>query len=154
MARNVADTAFDGTTIAVRMGAFEAHMTKISYGDSIEPAVIQRLGSQEVDATTLGAYKIDDITATMEKKKHDELLSQLAKLNGGSKNGIGNVRFPISVTYSHPEVGTVHDVIEQAQMVGFKSSAETGGAPNMVEMKIKARQILWNGRSINARRGA
>lgn len=153
MPRNVADTAFDGTTIEVRSGAFALQLMKIAYGDNIEPAAIQRMGSQEIDATTLGPYKIDDITASIEKKKFAELMAHLVKLNGGKRNGVGNIRIAISVTYSHPEVGTVHDTIEQAQLVNPKNSAESGGAATMVEIKFKARQILWNGISINKRKG-
>lgn len=155
MPKNVADVALDGTTIEVRGGTTAIPLMKIAYGDGIDPQPLQRMGSQEVDATTEGAYKIDEITASMEKAIYNTvLLPFLIAKNRGSKNGIGRVRFPISVSYAHPELTTAHDTIQQAQVVSVKNSAESGGAATMVELKIKARQILWNGTSINKRRGA
>ena len=138
--KRVNRAALDGTTVSVIVGASQFRCTKIGYGDSLTIAKGTRLGSQQQDFQTLGSYKTDDISFTMEAVDYREMIDAHAV------NGFGNLIGMAIVQYSHPDIGSVSDMIEGFRLLTSAASAEGGEKMLEIEVKASCMQIYWGDR--------
>jgi hypothetical protein len=147
----VGDVAWDGGCVEIRTGRGAYPMTKLSYAHSIEREPVTRLGSQRVDALTVGGYKIDKVMATMEAAVYAAFRNALKASAGGG--GFANQRFSVHVEQSHPDIGDDNDRLGQCSWAGSKKDVEGGSKPNLVEVTFDCRQIYENGSTPNRTRG-
>ncbi len=135
--RRVNRIALDGTNVTITVGTFVLKCSKQSYGDSLTTSKGSNLGSQMQDFQTSGSYKTDDPSFTVYAHEYREMM------DGFPANGFGNTYVPVTVTYSHPELGSVSDLLENFRFLTQAVSAEAG--EKMIEHEVKGSvlQIYW-----------
>ena len=131
--------ALDGTTVSVTFGRRQIPCLEASYGDKLEPADITEMGKQEISASTPGSYSCDEVTIKMELATYSSQFAPLLQ-----KDGFGNSRMPIVVTWSHPDLGTDSDLLDACRFVGAtQGSVKNDNAAHVMELKFKTTQIYW-----------
>ena len=59
------------------------------------------------------------------------------------RRGFGNVRFPITINYSHPELGADSDLLVNARLTGTKKAIETGSKALLTECTFTITEIQY-----------
>jgi hypothetical protein len=139
---------YDSGSVSIRMGSSEALLKSISFGDGLNTEDVRRIGEQEIAAITEGEYSVEPIKVTLEKTVWDEKL--LPKL---PKNGYGNFPFPIVGSYGFTGQPKHTIRAEQCRIVKVNDNVEAGPGAVMVELEIKSKQIVRDGKTINRRKG-
>ncbi len=141
--------ALSGLSYIVHFGRSEYAFQKVTYGDKLEGIeFLTNIGLQEQSARTRGVYKVDEITVSQLRAEWDRMMVHFPA------NGFGNVLFPVTISGTDPELPTNVDRLLDCSISGQKTDIEATGKANLIEFKIMCRQIVWNGRTINKRRGA
>lgn len=135
--RRVNRIALDGTTVTLTVGTHVLKCSKQSYGDSLTTSMVSNLGSQKQDGQTPGSYKTDQPSFTLFAAEYRELL------DGFPSNGFGNYFVPVVVTYSHPDLGSTSDLLENFRFLTQSTSAEAGEKAIEQEVKGSCMQIYW-----------
>ncbi len=135
--RRVNRIALDGTNVTLTVGTHVLRCSKQGYGDSLTTSKGSNLGSQMQDFQTSGSYKTDDPSFTLYACEYRELM------DGFPSNGFGNIYVPVTVTYSHPELGSDSDLLDGFRFLTNAVSAESGEKMIEHEVKGSVMQIYW-----------
>ena len=130
--------ALDGSTVTISFGRHEVRCTKISYGDKLEKSTLSNMGSQEIDAATLGTYKVDDCKASIEAIEFRTVLYPLLQANG-----FGNERINVVINYGHPDIGYDSDMLGFCTFIAPAASASNDNKPAEVEITLQPLQVYW-----------
>lgn len=133
--REATDVAYDGSNVEIRFGKHAFGLTKISWGDGLEPEQGSRIGHQENNFTTDGKYKTEESSVTMETAEAARMLSLMPS------NGYGNFRFQALIVMSHADTGSYKVVLDGCRAKGLKESVENSSTANMVEFTLIVKQI-------------
>ncbi len=135
----VSRIAIDGTTVTIAFGRANIACTKASYGDGLTTGTLTSMGSQSIDARTLGTYKTEQATVSMDSVIfREELMPLLAA------DGFGNeVISAVVVNYGHPDLGFDSDALGEARFVGIAAAVENSEKAAEVEFKIDFNQLYW-----------
>lgn len=149
--RRVAGVGFDGSTVSIGIGKADIRCLSSSYGDSLKPEALSYMGSQRIDEMSPGSYETEEAKLKMSSKVfRTELMPLLPQ------HGFGNVRIPITVTRSHPDLGDDSDLLENCRLTNIPAALENSAKLEEVELTFKPQQIYWTNerKTINALQGA
>lgn len=130
--------ALDGSTVTITFGRHEVRCTKVSYGDKLEKSTLSNMGSQEIDAATLGTYKVDDAKVSIEAIEFRTVLYPILQ-----SNGFGNERINVVVTYGHPDIGYDSDMLGWCSFIAPAASMANDNKPAEVEITLQPLQVYW-----------
>lgn len=149
--QRVAGVGLDGSTVTASMGKLDLRLVKASYGDKLEPGFLSYMGSQQQDEQTQGSYKTDNAKLTMSAVEFRTKLMPAMPTNGG-----GNLRVPIVIGRSHPDLGDDSDLLEDCRCVNWAAAVENSNKAEEVELEYTVRQIKWTDerKTINAIAGS
>lgn len=134
--RRVNKIALDGTNITMMFGRNQVQCTKSSYGDKLETTTISYMGSQAIDARTMGSYSTDEAKVSMESVVfRAEFLPLL------QKSGYGNEQIPIVFGYSHPDLGDDSDMLDQCRFTNLAQAIDNSNKALEVEFGIVFNQL-------------
>lgn len=141
--------AYSGNSYVAHFGRSEYAFQKIAIGDKLEGVeFLTSIGQQEQGAQTRGIYKVDEMTVTQLVAEHERMMVHFPP------NGVGNRIFPVTISAVDPELSPVVVRLIDCRILSLKLDIEATGKASMIEFKMNCRQITWNGRTLNARRGA
>jgi hypothetical protein len=148
--RRVAGIGLDGSMVTATFGKIEVPLIKASYGDKLEPAFLSFMGSQQQDEQTPGTYKTDDVKLSMSAMVFRTLILPAMPATGG-----GNVRLPIVVGRTHPDLGSDSDLLENCRITNWSAAVENSNKAEEVELTATVQQIKWTDsrKTINQLRG-
>lgn len=136
--RRVANIGLDGTTVTFTIGKTEIRCIKASYADSLEPAFLTNMGSQEQDEQSPGTYKTEQGSVTMSSMRfRTEFMPRMPKTGGGNK------RQSIVVGRQHPDLGDDSDLLEGCRFINLAAAVENSNKVEEVELKFTIQQIYW-----------
>lgn len=145
--RRVVGAEFDGTVLHYVFGRTMIPLLSASYGDSLAPEKISDMGSQTIDAMTLGKYDTTEGTIKMRSSVYrSDLLGNLPQ------NGFGNLGLPIVILMDHPDLGSDSDLLQGARLIAPSAPHENSSKPEEVELKIVYRQVYWTDRRVTINR--
>lgn len=149
--RRVAGVGFDGSTVAIAFGKVEIRCMSASYGDGLKPEKLTYMGSQTIDEMSPGVYETEDAKIKMSAVKFRTEFMPAMPTQGG-----GNVRIPITVTRSHPDLGDDSDLLEGCRLMNLPAAIENSAKLEEVELTFSVQQIKWTNdrKTINALQGA
>lgn len=149
--RRVAGVGFDGSTVSITLGKVEIRVIKAAYGDKLTPETLSYMGSQSQDEMSPGVYSTDDTKITMSAVKFRTEFMPAMPATGG-----GNIRIPIVVSRSHPDLGDDSDLLEDCRCTNIPAAVENSAKLEEVELTFKTRQIKWTNerKTLNALAGA
>lgn len=144
------DVELDGTTVTATFGRHEIKALSASYGDSLETEVVRVMGSQQQSARTAGTYKTESVKIKFRASVFRAEVMPLFPTNGG-----GNVRVPIVVSFSHPDIGSDSDLLDGARCVNFAAACEASSKALEVETTWEILQVYWTSdrKTINSLNG-
>lgn len=128
----------DGTTLSITLGKTVIPCIKASYGDSTDPQFLSYLGSQQQDEQTDGVYKTEEVEIVM-----SAVVFRTLFMPAMPANGFGNVRFPIVVLRSHPELGDDSDLLENCRCKNLAAAVENSSKAEEIPLKFTTQQIKW-----------
>jgi hypothetical protein len=128
----------DGSTVRITLGKIEVSALSAQYGDKLESATLSPMGSQEIQEETDGTYSTEEVTV-----KVSALEFRTKLLPAMPKNGGGNVRMPMGVSFEHPDLGTDSDMLENFRIKNWPSAVENSNAAFEVELKGSCTQVYW-----------
>lgn len=141
--------AFSGLSYVVHLGRKEFAFQKVEYSDKLDGVeLLTHIGYQEAHARTRGIYKPEAIKISQVRAEWDRMMKEFPS------NGFGNFLFGITVTGRDPELPMTVDRIIDVTIMDQKHAIEATGKATMIEFSAMPRQIVWNGKTINLRRGA
>lgn len=148
--RRMIGVGLDGSNVAVTLGKIEVPLISISYGDKLEPAKLSAMGGQQIDEITQGTYDTDEVAIKVSAVNYRALIMPAMPIFGG-----GNVRMPITVSFSHPDLGDDSDLLDGCRLIGWPLSLDNTNAAQTLDLKAITRQIFWTSdrKTINLLRG-
>lgn len=148
--RRVAGLGLDGSNVSITFGKVEIECISATYGDKVEKGTLSAMGAQQIDEVTQGTYSIDDCKIKMSSVRFRTLLIPAMPATGG-----GNVRMPLVVGRSHPELGDDSDLLDGSYITNWGAAVENSSKAEEVELTCKVTQILWTNerKTINQLRG-
>lgn len=148
--RRVSGLGLDGSTVSVTLGKIELPCISISYADKLEVGKLSMMGGQEIDEMTQGTYDTDEVSLKVSGKIYRSLLMPAMPKNGG-----GNVRIPIVVNFSHPDLGDDSDLLDACRLINWPASMDNTSTPHELDLKAVVQQIFWTHerKTINQLRG-
>ena len=145
----VREIAYSGLSYTVHLGRGEYAFNKVTYEDELSGVeLLTMIGSQQASARTRGIYSPKPATVSQLRSEWNRMMLKFPS------NGFGNFKFPITVTGSDPDLPKFTDRLLLCTILGQKCDIEGTGKASMIEFKVQPQQIVWNGRTINLRRGA
>jgi hypothetical protein len=146
----VTDVELDGSTVTVTFGRHEIKALSASYGDTLETEVVRMMGSQLQHARTAGTYKTETVKIKFRASVFRAEVMPLFPVNGG-----GNVRVPITVNFSHPDIGSDSDLLDGARCTNWTSACEASSKALEVETSWEILQVYWTSerKTLNAING-
>ena len=146
----VSDVELDGSTVTVTFGRHEIRALSASYGDSLETEVIRQMGAQLQAARTAGTYKTETVKIKFRASVFRAEVMPLFPVNGG-----GNLTVPITVNFSHPDIGSDSDLIDGARCTNWTAACENSSKALEVETTWECLQVYWTSdrKTINATNG-
>lgn len=141
----------DGTLWTVTFGRHIIRVLKVEGDDALEPADLNEVGTQEVAAQTPGTYKPGNMKITVRNSIWRAVMLPLFP-----KRGFGNVLVPVTVGYSHPDLGSDSDLMTGCRLIKITKAVDNSNKPNEVALEWKVRQY-WHGndrKTLNAIGGA
>lgn len=144
------DVELDGSTVTVTFGRHEIKALSASYGDSLETEVVRMMGSQQQNARTAGTYKTESVKIKFRASVFRAEVMPLFPTNGG-----GNSRVPITVNFSHPDIGSDSDLLDGARCTNWTAAAEASSKALEVETTWEILQVYWTSdrKTINSLNG-
>jgi hypothetical protein len=140
--RRVKKIALDGTSITMMFGRNQIPCTKASYADKLETAVLSHMGSQTIDARTMGTYSTEEAKVSMDAVVFRAEFAPILQVSG-----YGNEQFPIVFAYLHPDLGDDSDLLDQCRFTGLSQALENSNKALEVEFGIVFNQLyLTNNR--------
>lgn len=136
----IIDTAYDGSSVKLRLGGTAVDGQKLEYGESIKVDKIKRFGQQSPAARTIGTHELKDGKLTIEIGTLRRLL--IPKLPA---NGANIFEFPITAQQVHPDLGTYSVILDRVRLLGLEESLEASEKANMVDITIDYMQIFRKG---------
>jgi hypothetical protein len=141
--------AFSGLSYIVHLGRQEFAFQEVEYADKLEGVeLLTHIGYQEAHARTRGIYKPEPVKIKQVRAEWDAMMVFFPS------NGFGNYLFPITITGADPVLPMSVDRIIDCTIMESKAKIEATGKAAMVEFSAQPRQIIFNGKTINFRRGA
>lgn len=134
--RRVNKIALDGTSITMMFGRNQVACTKASYADKLETATLSHMGSQAIDARTMGSYSTEEAKVSMDSVVFRAEFQPLLQ-----KSGYGNEQIPIVFGYSHPDLGDDSDLLDQCRFTGLAQAVENSNKALEVEFGIVFNQL-------------
>lgn len=134
--RRISKIALDGTNITMMFGRNQVPCTKASYADKIETATLSHMGSQAIDARTMGTYSTEEAKVSMDSVVFRAEFEPLLQ-----KAGYGNEQIPIVFGYSHPDLGDTSDMLDQCRFTGLSQALENSNKALEVEIGIVFNQL-------------
>ena len=149
--RRVANVGFDGSNVTISLGKLEIRILSASYGDSLKPEALSYMGSQQIDEMSPGVYETDEGKIKMSAVRFRTEFMPAMPTTGG-----GNIRIPIVVTRSHPDLGDDSDLLENCRITNLPAAVENSAKLEEVEITFKPTQIKWTNdrKTINALAGS
>lgn len=141
--RRVAKIALDGTTITMMFGRNQIQCTKASYADKLETAVLSHMGSQAIDERSPGTYSTEEAKVSMSSTVFRAEFADLLQTDG-----YGTEQIPIVFSYSHPDLGSDSDLLDQARFTGLSQALEASNKALEVEFGIVFNQLYLTDRRI------
>jgi hypothetical protein len=134
--RRVEKIALDGTSITMMFGRNQIACTKASYADKIETTAVSFMGSQAIDARTVGSYSTEEAKVSM-----DSVVFRAEFMPLLQRSGFGNEQIPIVFGYSHPDLGDDSDMLDQCRFTGTSQAIEASNKALEVEFGIVFNQL-------------
>lgn len=143
----VSDVELDGSTVTVTFGRHEIKALSASYGDSLETEVVRVMGSQQQNARTAGTYKTETVKIKFRASVFRAEVMPLFPVNGG-----GNARVPLTINFSHPDIGSDSDLLDGARCTNWTAACESSSKALEVETSWEILQVYWTSdrKTINA----
>lgn len=147
--RRVKGIELDGSNVEITFAKTIIAALAINYGDNLQIEEIREIGKQTIEATTDGAYQVEDGSV---KLRASEFRGHLMPLL--PNDGMGLVRVAAVVSFYHEQLGGDSDQLLDLRFIGIKQAIEASAKGLDVELKLKYRQILWTQQriSINKRK--
>jgi hypothetical protein len=140
--RRVSKIALDGTSITMMFGRNQVLCTKASYADKLETSTLSYMGSQAIDARTMGSYSTEEAKVSMDSVVFRAEFTPLLQTAG-----YGNEQIPIVFAYFHPDLGDDSDLLDQCRFTGLSQALENSNKALEVEFGIVFNQLyLTNSR--------
>lgn len=136
--RRVVGASLDGSNVRVILGKTEVPALSASYADRLETADLSYMGRQQIDETTQGTYARDDGELKISSVIFRAEFMPRMPLRGG-----GNIRIPLIIAFSHPELGSDSDLLEACRIVNWAAAVQNSNASLETTLKLKYRQIFW-----------
>lgn len=148
--KRVVGLGLDGSNVESTFGKLPIPLVSASYGDKLEPGTLSKMGAQQIDEVTQGTYAIDEVSLKMSAVDFRTILMPAMPQHGG-----GNVRIPVVISISHPDLGDDSDLIESLRIINWAAAVENSNTAQTVELKGMATQIRWTHqrKTINQLRG-
>jgi hypothetical protein len=134
--RRVEKIALDGTSITMMFGRNQIQCTKASYADKLETTAVSFMGSQAIDARTMGSYSTEEAKVSM-----DSVVFRAEFMPLLQRSGFGNEQIPIIFGYSHPDLGDDSDYLDQCRFTGVSQAIEASNKALEVEFGIVFNQL-------------
>jgi hypothetical protein len=133
----------DGTTTVMTIGRTQIPVMSGSYGDNLSPEKLRQMGSQIIDALTMGTYETDEGKVKMSASNFRGLFFPLV-----DQYGFGNRSIPLIFSFTHPEIGNDSDYLDGCRFTKLSQALEASNKAQEVEFGITVRQIYWTDRRI------
>jgi hypothetical protein len=126
----------DGTIVHVTFGKTPIQCINASYGDNLQPDKLRMMGSQLIEALTMGTYETDDAKVTLATSVfRADFLPYVVP-------GFGTKLMPMIFTITHPDLGEDSDMLV-ARFTGIKAAIEASNKALQVELGMTVQQIWW-----------
>jgi len=128
------------------MGRVSVEAIEISYGDKLDPAHLTNMGSHQIDTVSRGAYATEPGRLKIEAVRFRADIAPHVQ-----RYGFGTERFPMVVSFSHPDLGEDSDLLENVAIIGLQSALKQGNEITVVELGLDYTQVRWTNdrRTIN-----
>ncbi len=136
--RRVAGAGLDGSTVTATLGKLEVPLISASYADKLEPGKLSYMGSQQIDELTQGTYSTEDA-----KLKMSAVIFRTVVMPAMPSIGGGNVRMPIVIGRTHPDLGDDSDLLEGCRITNWPAAVENSNKAEEVELTCTIQQIKW-----------
>jgi hypothetical protein len=148
--KRVIGIGLDGSNVSTTLGKVEVPLISASYGDKLEPGTLSAMGGQQIDEITPGNYATDDAQLKLSSVVFRTIIMPAMPATGG-----GNVRMPIVVSRSHPDLGDDSDLLEGCRIINWAAAVENSNKAEEVTLNVTVRQIRWTyaRKTINQLRG-
>jgi hypothetical protein len=133
----VIDVEFDGTSVKAIIGRTEIPLLASSYGDNLQPEKVRQMGSQLIDAVTLGTYETDEGKVKMRSSVFRGIFLPLA-----DRYGFGNRVLPVVFSFEHPDIGSDSDEL-LCRFTKIAAAQEASNKGLEVELGLTVTQIWW-----------
>ena len=143
------NATFSGQRVQFWLGTTMWEAQTVEPSDKINDEVVRRLGSQEIAAYTLGEYEVDNLPVTTEAAVFFADVHPILP-----DNGFGNFTFAGLIYMDHPTLASVRIDLLGCQFRSTKASMKVEPGATMMDLSLRVRQVLWNGKSLNQRAGA
>lgn len=143
MIRRVKGIELDGTTTIMTVMRTEIPCLGASYGDNLAPEKLRQMGSQQIDAITMGTYETEEGKVRMSASNFRGLFFPLV-----DQHGFGNRDVPVIFSFYHPQLGNDSDLLEGCRFIKLTQALEASSKAQEVEFGIILRQIRWTERRI------
>lgn len=133
----IKNLGLDGTTVTVQFGTLTVPCRSVSgYGDSLSTEWVPNMGSQERGEQSPGTYAVEDLKIVVSTVRwYAQLLAALPK------NGAGNLVVNLTISYSHPDLGTESDLLEGCRLIGTSGSIENSAKLLDRELTFSVAQV-------------
>lgn len=136
--RAIDGLALDGSSVTATLGKLEPRVSKLEYGDTLETESVGSMGSQKKQDVTPGSVNVEQVKISFyEQEWRDKIYPALPR------RGFGNVRFPITINYSHPDLGDDSDLLVNARLTGTKKAVEAGSKALLTECTFTITEIQY-----------
>ena len=148
--KRVVGIGLSGQNVSSTFGKIPVKLISASYADKLEVGTLSMMGAQEIDEVTQSTYALDEVTLKISSVEFRATLMPRMPKNGG-----GNIRIPIVINFSHPDLGSDSDLLDGCRIINWPAAMENSNSALEVELKAHCRQIFWTHqrKTINALRG-
>ena len=136
--RRVAGVGLDGSLVTSTFGKLQIPCLKAEYADSLEPAFMSYMGSQQQDEQTPGSYKTENLKLTMSSVVFRTMFMPAMPSNGG-----GNIRMAVVIGVSHPDLGDDSDLLENCRCINWGAAWENSNKAVETPLEFTIQQIRW-----------
>jgi len=143
MLRRVKGIELDGTTTIMTIARTEISCLGANYGDNIAPEKLRQMGSQQIDATTMGTYETEEGKIRMSASNFRGIFFPLI-----DQNGFANRVVPVIFSFFHPQLGNDSDLLDGCRFIKLSQALEASSKAQEVEFGILVRQIYWTERRV------
>lgn len=138
-----ANIGFDGSTVTTTFGKAEVRAISAKYGDKLEPEMQAEMGAQDQSEQTPGKYSTEEVEIVFSALRFRTEIMPLFPANGA-----GNVRVPIVVGRTHPDLGSDSDLLENCRCINWGAAVENSSKAETVTTKWTTMQVKWTDRRV------